>query len=105
MEMCQVLGDFFGKVNGVALRPGALELAAACDDGSVRVWRPLVLPEGLSAQLVWSSGHAILAASDAITDDAVGLSKVNRQLLEQHGTTNDFSLSEQGASTDEEDTE
>lgn len=40
-----------------------------------------------SVDLVWSSGLAVLAASGAVLNDVIGLSAMNRRLLEQRDAT------------------
>ncbi|KAF9152113.1 hypothetical protein BG015_005740 [Linnemannia schmuckeri] len=66
-----------------------LEFATACQDGSLRVWQVMDV-EGsgsVSVQLKWSSEPSMLAASGIVLNDTIGLSAVNRKLLEQHGAT------------------
>ncbi|KAG9064385.1 hypothetical protein KI688_003573 [Linnemannia hyalina] len=82
--------DIFGAVKSIAWKPQALEFSIGCDNGSLQVWRlvetssssPL---DAWSAQLVWSAGNPVLAASDVVFTDAVGLSSANQQLLTQRG--------------------
>ncbi|KAG9061169.1 hypothetical protein KI688_007507 [Linnemannia hyalina] len=80
-----VIEEFFGQVNSVAWRPGLLEFATGCDDGSIRVWKVLEKSGRVSVQMIWSSGPAVLASTGTIIADAVGLSTTNRALLKQRG--------------------
>ncbi|OAQ25866.1 WD40 repeat-like protein [Linnemannia elongata AG-77] len=80
-----VIEEFFGQVNSVAWRPGLLEFATGCDDGSVRVWKVLERSGRVSVQMIWSSGPAVLASTGALIANAVGLSTTNRALLKQRG--------------------
>ncbi|KAG9064421.1 hypothetical protein KI688_003611 [Linnemannia hyalina] len=78
--------DIFGAVNSIAWKPDTLEFSIGCENGSLQVWRLVEASsssDAWSAQLVWSAGNPVLAASDAVFADAVGLSSANQQLLTQ----------------------
>ncbi|KAF9273767.1 hypothetical protein BGZ88_003524, partial [Linnemannia elongata] len=79
--------DIFGLPRSIAWKPDALEFSIVCENGSLQVWRLVETPSSdeWSAQLVWSDGNSVLAASDAIFAHAIGLSSVNQQLLAQRG--------------------
>ncbi|KAG9064433.1 hypothetical protein KI688_003623 [Linnemannia hyalina] len=80
--------DIFGDVKSIAWKPATLEFSIGCKNGCLQVWRLVetsALSDAWSAQLVWSTGNPVLAASDAVFADAVGLSSVNQQLLTQRG--------------------
>ncbi|OAQ27275.1 hypothetical protein K457DRAFT_21172 [Linnemannia elongata AG-77] len=79
--------DIFGHVGSIAWKPNTLEFSVGCANGTFQVWR---LVETLtsssdewSAQLIWSTGNPVLAASDALFADAVGLSSASQKLLTQ----------------------
>ncbi|KAF9903270.1 hypothetical protein EC991_004042 [Linnemannia zychae] len=82
-----VIEGFSGTVRGIAWRPNKLEFTTACWDGSLRVWQ--LMQEGqtgkVNVQQVWSSGHAVLAASGALLNNKVQLSVTNKKLLQQLG--------------------
>ncbi|KAG9064388.1 hypothetical protein KI688_003576 [Linnemannia hyalina] len=79
--------DFFESTNIITWRPDTLEFSTGCENGSLQVWRLVETStsssDAWSAQLVWSAGNPVLAASDAVFADAVGLSSVNQQFLTQ----------------------
>ncbi|KAG9064432.1 hypothetical protein KI688_003622 [Linnemannia hyalina] len=78
--------DIFGDVKSIAWKPDTLEFSIGCKNGCLQVWRlveTLALSDAWSTQLVWSAGNPVLAASDAVFADAIGLSSVNQQLLTQ----------------------
>ncbi|KAG9064399.1 hypothetical protein KI688_003587 [Linnemannia hyalina] len=81
--------DIFGDVKSMAWKPDTLEFSIVCESETLQVWRLVErstsLSDAWSAQLVWSSGHLVLATSDAVTANAVGLSSANQQLLTQRG--------------------
>ncbi|OAQ25195.1 WD40 repeat-like protein [Linnemannia elongata AG-77] len=82
------IGDIFGRVLSIAWKPDTLEFGIGCANGSLQVWKLVETPsssDGWSAQLVWSAGNHVLAASDAVFANAIGLSSVNQQLLTQRG--------------------
>jgi hypothetical protein len=89
------IDNFFGDVVGVAWRPSTLEFATACEDGSIRTWR-LVENEmaEVSVNMVWGSGFTGFVASGAVLVDAVGLSSINRKLLDQRGAVFESSFDE-----------
>ncbi|OAQ27877.1 hypothetical protein K457DRAFT_20878 [Linnemannia elongata AG-77] len=69
-------------------RPDMLEFSIGDANGSFQVWRLVetsVPSVAWSTQLVLSAGNPVLAASDALYADVVGLSSVNQQLLTQFG--------------------
>ncbi|KAG9064420.1 hypothetical protein KI688_003610 [Linnemannia hyalina] len=84
---CSVrIRDIFGNVNSIAWKPDTLEFSIGCKNGSLQVWRLVETSsssDAWSAQLVWSTGNLVLAASDVVFADAVGLSSNNHQLLTQ----------------------
>ncbi|KAG9064395.1 hypothetical protein KI688_003583 [Linnemannia hyalina] len=78
--------DIFGDVKSMAWKPDTLEFSIGCANGSLQVWKLVETSsssDAWSAQLVWSAGNPVLAASDAIFAGAVGLSSANQQLLTQ----------------------
>ncbi|OAQ24648.1 WD40 repeat-like protein [Linnemannia elongata AG-77] len=81
--------DIFGRVNSIAWKPDGLGFSIGCANGSLQAWRLVETSasssDGWSAQLIWSTGNPVLAASDAAFADAVGLSSANQQLLTQRG--------------------
>ncbi|KAF9273823.1 hypothetical protein BGZ88_003490 [Linnemannia elongata] len=80
--------DIFGRVLSIAWKPDMLEFGIGCKNGSLQVWKLVETSsssDGWSAQLVWSTGNPVLAASDAVFADAIGLSSVNQKLLTQRG--------------------
>ncbi|KAF9934764.1 hypothetical protein FBU30_000057, partial [Linnemannia zychae] len=78
-----IIRDFVGYVHSISWRPNSLELVTGCEDGSVRAWRLVEISGIWSAQLIWSTGNNVLAASGVKFSNAVGLSASNRRLLEQ----------------------
>ncbi|KAK3823899.1 MAG: WD40-repeat-containing domain protein [Linnemannia elongata] len=89
-DCVSVIEGFTSFVNDVVWRPNKLEFTTACHDGTVRAWR--VVEDNnrsgrVSVELIWSSGPAMLVASGAALNDVVGLSAMNRRLLEQRGAT------------------
>ncbi|KAG9064417.1 hypothetical protein KI688_003607 [Linnemannia hyalina] len=80
--------DIFGDITSIAWKPDTLEFSIGCENGSLQVWRLVKASsssDAWSAQLVWSAGNLVLAASDVVFADAVGLSSTNQQLLTQRG--------------------
>ncbi|KAG9064371.1 hypothetical protein KI688_003559 [Linnemannia hyalina] len=80
--------DIFGEVSSIAWKPATLEFSIGWRNGTLQVWKLVETSsssDAWSAQLVWSAGNPVLAASDAVFDDAVGLSSANQQLLTQRG--------------------
>ncbi|KAG9064431.1 hypothetical protein KI688_003621 [Linnemannia hyalina] len=80
--------DILSYVASFAWKPDTLEFSIACENGFLQVWRLVetsASPDAWSAQLVRSTGNPVLAASDAVFVDAVGLSTVNQKLLKQRG--------------------
>ncbi|KAG9066466.1 hypothetical protein KI688_001692 [Linnemannia hyalina] len=79
--------DVESDITGLVWRPDALEFATSCKDGSVRVWK-LVQDEEtgrVAVKMIWSAGCIGLTVSDADFAGAVGLSAINRKLVEQRG--------------------
>ncbi|KAF8927044.1 hypothetical protein BGZ58_010674 [Dissophora ornata] len=82
--------DLFDCVSSVAWNPlDSMEFVTGSWDQSVRVWRLAEEQDdvSLSVSLLWSVHPSRLNATNAKIKDAVGLSKVNRELLSQHGAT------------------
>ncbi|KAF9117653.1 hypothetical protein BGW39_001970, partial [Mortierella sp. 14UC] len=97
------IGDFFEVIDGISWRPGTLEFATGCDDGSMRAWQVVEDESGqVSVKQVWGVGLASLAVSDAVIDNVVGLSTVNRKLLLQRGAKDGSASSDDGLSEIEE---
>ncbi|KAF8932180.1 hypothetical protein BGZ47_011519 [Haplosporangium gracile] len=88
-DCVSVIEGFTGYVKDVVWRPNKLEFTTACFEGSIRAWRVVESSESgrVSVQLLWSSGPAVLAPSRAMLNNTVGLSAINRKLLEQRGAT------------------
>ncbi|KAG9066992.1 hypothetical protein KI688_012904 [Linnemannia hyalina] len=89
-DCVSVIEGFTRSVNDVVWRPNTLEFATASIEGSIRAWRVVEDNDGsgrVSVDLVWSSGPAVLVASGAVLNGVVGLSAMNRRLLEQRGAT------------------
>ncbi|KAG9066999.1 hypothetical protein KI688_012911 [Linnemannia hyalina] len=90
-QVCvSAIEGFTGAVKDLVWRPNKLEFATASYEGSIRAWRVVEDKDGsgrVSVDLVWSSGPAVPVASGAVLNDVVGLSAVNRRLLEQRGAT------------------
>ncbi|OAQ28571.1 WD40 repeat-like protein [Linnemannia elongata AG-77] len=87
-DCVSVIEGFTRAVGDVVWRPNKLEFATASYEGSIRAWRVVEDTNGsgkVCVRLLWSSGPATLATSGAILHDTVGLSPVNRKLLEQRG--------------------
>lgn len=80
-----VIREFSGDVVDIAWKPRSLEFATGCRDGSVRVWSLCNKSGAWSAQVVWSTGPAVLSCSGAVVINTEGLSHINRQLLVQRG--------------------
>ncbi|KAF9327547.1 hypothetical protein BGZ91_001419 [Linnemannia elongata] len=96
-DCVSVIEGFMGDVVDVVWRPDKLEFVTSCWDGSIRAWRVMEDingPRRVSVQLLWSSGHALLSASGALIHDAIGLSTMNRRLLEQRGATGSASFNQ-----------
>ncbi|KAK5814761.1 WD40-repeat-containing domain protein [Linnemannia elongata] len=75
-------------VKDVVWRPNKLEFATTSYEGSIRAWRMVEDKDGsggVSVELVWSSGPAVLVASGTVLNDVVGLSAMNRRMLQQSG--------------------
>jgi len=68
-----------------------MEFVTTCLSGSSRVWRLQSEAGKVSIQMIWSTGLRVFGVMDAVIDDTVGLSAVNRKLLLQRGI-NDGSL-------------
>ncbi|KAK3835427.1 MAG: WD40-repeat-containing domain protein [Linnemannia elongata] len=81
--------DIFGDVSSITWKPDTLEFSIGCANGSLQVWRLVETSssssDGWSAQLVWGTGNHVLAASEAVFANAIGLSSANQQLLTQRG--------------------
>ncbi|KAG9067049.1 hypothetical protein KI688_012961 [Linnemannia hyalina] len=89
-DCVSVFEGFTGDVRDIVWRPNKLEFATASEEGSIRAWRVVEDSNGpgrVSIRLLWSSGPAVLAASGAVLNDTIGLSAINRKLLEQRGAT------------------
>ncbi|KAF9284408.1 hypothetical protein BGZ88_010006 [Linnemannia elongata] len=71
-----------GEVVCVAWRPGTLDLVTGSVDGSICLWRLQMEPE-IAVVQVWGLGPAALITTNAVFEEAVGLSAVNRMLLMQ----------------------
>ncbi|KAF9338635.1 hypothetical protein BGZ91_008338 [Linnemannia elongata] len=86
-DCVSVIGGFTRPVEDVVWRPDKLEFATASDEGSIRAWRVVEDTKSgrVSVRLLWSSGQALLSASGAILHGTVGLSPIDRKLLEQRG--------------------
>jgi hypothetical protein len=65
---------------------GVDHLVTGCQDGAVRMWKLINDGDQYRVRLRWSSMNNGLAVSDAIIQDAQGLSELNRHLLRQRGT-------------------
>jgi WD40 repeat protein len=77
-----LIRGFVGEATCIAWRPGTLEIATGSVDGSTRVWRLQTDPE-ISVEQVWGIGPVGLVATDAVFEEAIGLSTVNQILLTQ----------------------
>ncbi|KAF9569517.1 hypothetical protein EC968_002604 [Mortierella alpina] len=60
-------------------------LATGSDDKSVRVWSVRRIKSEPHVQLHWNSRHDRLVVSDAKFENTLGLSDINRKLMEQRG--------------------
>ncbi|KAF9536575.1 hypothetical protein EC957_010423, partial [Mortierella hygrophila] len=71
---CSVrIRDIFGEVFGITWKPDTLGFSIRCSNGFLQVWRLVetsASSDAWSAQLVWSTGNPVLAASDAVFADA-----------------------------------
>ncbi|KAF9309815.1 hypothetical protein BGZ91_007283, partial [Linnemannia elongata] len=79
---------FTAVVSDVVWRPNKLEFATTSHEGSIRAWKVVEDKDGsgrVSVQLLWSSGSSSLTAFGAALYGVVGLSPINRKLLEQRG--------------------
>ena len=79
--------DIFERVNSIAWKPDTLEFRIGCANGSLQLWRLVEtssssLSDAWSAQLVWSIGNPVLAASDTIFANS---SLANQELLTLRG--------------------
>ncbi|KAF9433014.1 phosphomevalonate kinase [Entomortierella beljakovae] len=78
-----------GKVLSLVLREksstsACVEIIAGSEDGSVRRWTIIKEKQGeYSAKLKWSSSHDVLNILDASFKGVIGLSKLNKLLLNQ----------------------
>ncbi|CAO3574624.1 unnamed protein product [Mortierella alpina] len=81
------INDFHGEVRSIAWNAGAdgSYLSTGCQDKSVRMWKVEAVRQSASVRLAWSSWHGQLEVSDAKILNALGLSNMNRKLLEQRG--------------------
>ncbi|OAQ35028.1 WD40 repeat-like protein [Linnemannia elongata AG-77] len=89
-DCVSVIEGFTSNVEDVAWNPTKLEFATASYEGSIRAWRVVDDNDGLgrvSVRLLWSFGPAPLFTSGAVLNDVVGLSPINRKVLEQRGAT------------------
>ncbi|KAF9339658.1 hypothetical protein BGZ91_005176 [Linnemannia elongata] len=89
-DCVSVIEGFTKVIVDVVWRPNKLEFVTVSHEGSIRAWRVVEDRDGsgrVSVELVWSSGPAVLVVSGAVLDDVVGLSAINRRLLEQRGAT------------------
>ncbi|KAF9151533.1 hypothetical protein BG015_006554 [Linnemannia schmuckeri] len=88
-----VIRGFFGSVEDVVWHPVVpMELATACKDGSIRVWRVSSGGNGdgnTVAKLLWGSNPSFLCAAGLVFKDATGLSLPCRKLLVQRGAVGD----------------
>ncbi|KAF9118780.1 WD_REPEATS_REGION domain-containing protein, partial [Mortierella sp. 14UC] len=74
------------RVEEITWNPQALqEFATRSTDHSIRVWRVSQSEEMTLVELVWGSNVGQLLVSGVEFEDAVGLGKVNRDLLLQRG--------------------
>ncbi|CAO3574615.1 unnamed protein product [Mortierella alpina] len=81
------INDFHGEVRSIAFHADAdgNYLSTGCQDKSVRMWKVEAVRQSASVRLAWSSRHDQLVVSDAKILNALGLSNMNRKLLEQRG--------------------
>ncbi|CAO3574551.1 unnamed protein product [Mortierella alpina] len=81
------INDFHGEVRSIAWNAGAdgSYLSTGCHDKSVRMWKVEAVRQSVTVRLAWSSRHDQLVVSDAKILNALGLSSMNRKLLEQRG--------------------
>ncbi|KAK5814778.1 WD40-repeat-containing domain protein [Linnemannia elongata] len=87
-DCVSVIEEFTRAAGYVIWKPNRLEFATASYEGSICAWRVVEDTNGsgrVSVRLLWSSGPATLAASGALLHDTVGLSTMNRKLLELRG--------------------
>ncbi|KAF9273004.1 hypothetical protein BGZ88_004174, partial [Linnemannia elongata] len=79
--------DIYGDVIGIAWEPDALQFSIGCADGSLQMWRlaetSTSSSDEWSAQLVWSNGNPVLAASNANFAKAIDLAPANQHILNQ----------------------
>ncbi|KAF9299266.1 hypothetical protein BGZ88_011481 [Linnemannia elongata] len=96
-DCVSVIEGFTHYVKDIFWRPNNLEFATVSDEGSIRAWRVVESNNGsgrVSVELMWSNGPSSFAASGAILNDVVGLSAMNRRLLEQRSATGSASSSQ-----------
>jgi hypothetical protein len=82
-----VIHSSLGSVTSISWNPCVpLEFAITSKDNSIRVWKVDVNDRSVDVCLVWGAGIGRLCALDTKFHDAVGLSKTNRDLLDQRAT-------------------
>ncbi|KAF9899306.1 hypothetical protein EC991_009147, partial [Linnemannia zychae] len=80
---------FFDTIQKIAWNPVIpLELATACRDGSVRVWRILSGNGRFTVNMLWGSNLRMLCAVGTDFKDVTGLGPTQQQLLLQRGAIN-----------------
>ncbi|KAG0295301.1 WD_REPEATS_REGION domain-containing protein [Linnemannia gamsii] len=80
-----LIKDFFGRIAGIAWKPGKLEFVTACEDGSMRIWSIVEEPDKVLVVMVWDTGLSGFVASEAVLFDTVGLDATDQSLLKQRG--------------------
>ncbi|KAF9102322.1 hypothetical protein BGX29_004735 [Mortierella sp. GBA35] len=94
-----VVQPFFNDVYQVIWNPKhAMEFVTASGDGSVSVWKVVVVKESkedgvkgdVRVELLWSSYCDRFVALGANTKDAIGLSPFNQELLKQTATVKEW---------------
>ncbi len=86
-----VVQGFSGTVYSLAWKtaPNGDYLVTGCSDKSVRVWQVIEEKGRYQVRLYWSSTHGSLNLTDTTIQDVQGLSRMNKQLLQQRGAVDE----------------
>ncbi len=91
-ECLRVIRGFTREINSVAWKatPEGSYLLTGSRDKLVRQWELIGEVDEVRVRLSWMSPHAELNVKETLIEEVVGLSEMNRALLEQRGKDGEF---------------
>lgn len=92
LRSAAVVSNVFERIREIVWKPQEHEFVVNYADGSARALRLQGLSNEVSAELVWSIGSTALETFDTVIT-TVGLSRINRRLLEQRGAIDESTSS------------